>query len=176
MAHERRVMKTKVCTKCGEEKPLSEYNKDSRGRGKYGLIAQCKVCVNNYNKERRKDPTYKAREVKYTMGWIARNPEKFAKHQKKYRIVHKEEIKERRDRKYHQDYQRDNKDKISHQHKANSKKYRDELADIYIIRTLTQKTGITTKDIRQHPSFIETKRLQLLIRREIKNQNHEKHC
>lgn len=33
----------KVCTKCGEEKPLAEYHRDAKGRA--GLSARCKVCA-----------------------------------------------------------------------------------------------------------------------------------
>lgn len=32
----------KTCTKCGVEKPLSEYHKDPKGKG--GLRAYCKIC------------------------------------------------------------------------------------------------------------------------------------
>ena len=35
-------MDTKVCSKCGVEKPFSEYYKHKKG--KYGLQAQCKKC------------------------------------------------------------------------------------------------------------------------------------
>jgi hypothetical protein len=36
-------MKTKICTKCGIEKELSEFYKHS-GRCKYGVSSQCKSC------------------------------------------------------------------------------------------------------------------------------------
>lgn len=41
----------KVCTKCGEWKPLTEFGKDSRS--KRGLYSNCKVCVNAYNRWRK---------------------------------------------------------------------------------------------------------------------------
>lgn len=37
-------METKVCTRCGQEKPLEEFNKDSRKRD--GLASHCKECHN----------------------------------------------------------------------------------------------------------------------------------
>lgn len=46
-------IKTKICSKCGEEKPLSEYHKngfDSNGNQKYR--GYCKICANNIEKER----------------------------------------------------------------------------------------------------------------------------
>lgn len=36
-------MQTKTCTKCGEEKPLTEFYNDKAG--KYGVKSRCKVCV-----------------------------------------------------------------------------------------------------------------------------------
>lgn len=35
-------METKICTKCGEDKPLSDYYKDKRARD--GLYPHCKAC------------------------------------------------------------------------------------------------------------------------------------
>lgn len=44
---------TKICSKCGKEKPLSDYHKngfDSHGNQKYR--GYCKVCANNIEKAR----------------------------------------------------------------------------------------------------------------------------
>ncbi|MDE6493094.1 MAG: hypothetical protein K2O66_03775 [Bacteroidales bacterium] len=49
-------MKTKVCTKCGKRKPISEYHKDSTK--KEGIRNYCKACaleMNRKNKERAKE-------------------------------------------------------------------------------------------------------------------------
>ena len=40
--------KTKVCTKCGRELPLSEFTKDKRRAD--GLQYRCKSCMKEYNK------------------------------------------------------------------------------------------------------------------------------
>ena len=40
-------MKTKVCTKCGVEKPLSEFYKNKGG--KYEVRGDCKECYGSYN-------------------------------------------------------------------------------------------------------------------------------
>lgn len=40
-------METKVCTVCGEDKPLDQYRKYS-GRGRLGLRPLCKVCQRAY--------------------------------------------------------------------------------------------------------------------------------
>lgn len=34
---------TKVCTKCGVDKPLEDFHKDHKG--KYGRVSKCKDCI-----------------------------------------------------------------------------------------------------------------------------------
>ena len=41
-------METKVCNKCGKEKPISEFSKNSRKRD--GLQTACKECMAEYNR------------------------------------------------------------------------------------------------------------------------------
>ena len=41
-------MSTKVCAKCGEEKPTSEYGKHPRNKD--GLQSYCKACSNEHTK------------------------------------------------------------------------------------------------------------------------------
>lgn len=57
-------MKTKICTKCKEEKSLEEFNRDTR-YSKDGRRARCKICENVYERKRRikfkkKHPKYSA--------------------------------------------------------------------------------------------------------------------
>ena len=81
-------MKSKLCTVCGEEKPLSEYYKDSRGKD--GLYAKCKGChckatkavvLRDRDKERARQRDWygrnkiHARETKYK--WRTENPEAY---------------------------------------------------------------------------------------------------
>lgn len=40
------TIKTKTCSKCGEAKPLDEFNKDKKG--KYGRQVYCRSCVAEY--------------------------------------------------------------------------------------------------------------------------------
>ena len=44
-------METKVCRKCGQEKPVSEFIPDGRYRS--GYQTYCRKCVNEYHKMRR---------------------------------------------------------------------------------------------------------------------------
>ncbi|MBU1173431.1 MAG: hypothetical protein KKD44_28005 [Proteobacteria bacterium] len=47
----RKTEGTKVCTKCGGEKDVSEFS--SRKRNKDGLLEKCKACCAEYNKEKK---------------------------------------------------------------------------------------------------------------------------
>ena len=52
-------MQTRTCTKCGEEKELTEYHKNKNG--KFGVTSQCTVCLRKY----RQRPEVKERRRKY---------------------------------------------------------------------------------------------------------------
>lgn len=64
---------TKVCSKCGEEKPTTEFYK--RGKGSVGFRPHCKVCMRLADKNRRDN-----------------NPEKERARRKKYRLHNKEKL------------------------------------------------------------------------------------
>lgn len=53
-------MKTKVCTKCGEEKPLSEFYKSKREKDGYNYW--CKSCQKEYYQENKKQLIKKSKE------------------------------------------------------------------------------------------------------------------
>lgn len=70
----------RVCSKCGVEKPLTLEHFKAERRGRLGLTARCKPCINLANKERwraafSKDPS---RYREKTRKWRAANPEKVA--------------------------------------------------------------------------------------------------
>lgn len=48
---------TKVCTKCGIDKPLSEYGIQTANKD--GLMYYCKECVRAYHKTRYNNPKYR---------------------------------------------------------------------------------------------------------------------
>lgn len=85
---------SKVCTKCGIDKPLECYSKQKAG--KYGRTARCKDCRNKYRREiLRKRPHVKAQEREYHERTRARrnelarkryaeNPDHFRKKRKRY--------------------------------------------------------------------------------------------
>lgn len=54
----------KICTKCGEDKPLSEYHK---GAGKFGLRSDCKQCVRSRVAANYKNSGVKSTERQYDL-------------------------------------------------------------------------------------------------------------
>ena len=87
--------KTKVCSKCKEEKPITEFGKD-KGR-KDGRKYNCKVCrresqkkyyEDNQEKERARIKKYKEDNREKISAWRKKyyeeNPEKVRASQKKY--------------------------------------------------------------------------------------------
>ena len=76
--------KSRICTKCGEEKSLEEF--DKQAKGKYGKRATCKLCRKQHyeaNKEKAKEYQKQYREA---------NKEKKAEYDKQYHQANKEKI------------------------------------------------------------------------------------
>jgi hypothetical protein len=93
----------KICTSCGIEKELSEFNKHKSY--KYGVRAQCRDCEKIYKKGYRKNNKKKIN--KYNLYWHS---------------LHKEERK-----KHRYNYERNNKDRIIETRKIWSDKNRGKL-------------------------------------------------
>jgi 5-methylcytosine-specific restriction endonuclease McrA len=86
------IIPHKRCSKCGVDKPLSEYYKNKNRSG--GIAAYCKPCAHEYRQEnidrlRRADAEYKAarkeQRLAYNREWTARNREKYSSYQREYR-------------------------------------------------------------------------------------------
>ena len=97
-------MEKKICSKCGEDKSFSEFNKDKRTKS--GLTSECKFCKNTYLKE---------------------HPEISRKANKKFYLNHKDKIS-----KWHKEYWIKIKDTIKESkklyrdnHKVEAKRWRD---------------------------------------------------
>jgi hypothetical protein len=56
-------LKTKICTKCKQEKLEQDFNKDTRN-SPTGRRARCKICENYYERKRRKE--FRLRNLEYT--------------------------------------------------------------------------------------------------------------
>lgn len=86
----------KTCTKCGIEKPRSEYSND---KSKYdGLRPSCKECSRKYIQAHRATPEGKAVHLKSSADYFAKNKERILTEGKAYRVEHPEEERKMRNR------------------------------------------------------------------------------
>lgn len=82
-------MKTKICSNCRFEKPISEFTKDSSKKD--GFCHSCKNCKKEYDKQYYTTNKTKIQEKqKY---WRNQNPKKLSKQKQKYRNNNKETVK-----------------------------------------------------------------------------------
>jgi hypothetical protein len=81
----------KLCRKCGEVKPITEFHKNkSKPRGN----SQCKTCVSEqFKKKYRENPEI---VIKRVAEWASKNPEKKRARGRRYYNAHKEEAREYR--------------------------------------------------------------------------------
>ena len=137
---------TKRCIMCGNVKNIGLFN-----RSKYrkdGLNSKCKECAkvvmaDFYTKNPEKIKKYADKHKQYSLEYYFKNADKYAEYAKAYKF--------------------NNLDIFLKKQRENFKKYRDELADLYIKKALVQ-AGITTFT----PEIIELKREQLTIHRLLK--------
>lgn len=73
-------MASKICTKCGQEKPLEEFKRKKSGR--YGLAARCRSCCSVEYHEK-KDYYAKKNRI-----WIQNNRERYNKVRRKWRRIY----------------------------------------------------------------------------------------
>lgn len=97
---------SKVCTKCKEDKPLSEFCK--HGNGLYPSCRACNKAYKQANAERIRAYRLARREEEYAVNraWAAKNKEKIARDARRYRAENAEKIKE-----YHRKWAKDNPEK-----------------------------------------------------------------
>jgi len=160
------IAMSKRCTKCGEVKDLSAFNKQKRGL--YGFRSSCKSCELQYYKDN------KERIDIYSKHYTKNNREKINTRRRQYRKDNYEKIiiidrlyclnnKERMSTR-NQQYKKDNKEKIKEYNT-----YRcNNLHDGYVISQISQDSSLTPEDIKKYPMLIETKRNNLKIKRLIK--------
>lgn len=99
---------TKICSKCGEEKPATtEYFRKAK-TNKDGLRGQCKDCVKEYNKQYREENKEEIKEL--NKQWRKENKEEIKEYNKQYYKENKEEIKEKKNE-YNKQYYEENKEK-----------------------------------------------------------------
>ena len=77
-------METKVCSKCGETRNLNEFRKDITKKD--GLRPECKVCVKNFEKNKRSSNP-KMMSLKLKEFYLS-NPDKRKKYIENYKASH----------------------------------------------------------------------------------------
>lgn len=173
------MIETKICNKCGIEKPLTEYGKSYNKRyNKYYYRGSCKDCTliysRDYEKNKRKDRTEYRKE--YSRKYREENKEKLAQMNKEYRETHKEEIKRQRKEYYennkneriekNKEYYQKNKDKIlEYHHKYNKDNSKELVKKAYLYQKYKESTD----------EFYKFKRLiRDCVLKSFKRTNHRK--
>lgn len=160
---------TRVCRKCGQEKPLEEFVKDKTRE--LGYSYTCKHCRREHACKYRADNHEKVLER--TRKWRVDNPEKVREYDRRYRADNHEKILEYGRKHYAENSERYNKYSRKWQ-AANPEKVRETrrylreiLSDGYLRRQLKQRNLPVT------PETIDYKRIQLKLYREIKKQQND---
>ena len=130
--------KTRICKKCGEEKPLEEFCKDKAY--KFGYIHTCKYCKSNYDRKYRQENLEKVRDVRRKH--YQKNREKELERSRKYRQENSEKV-----RGVQRKYRQENQEKLI----EGSRKYRESNPEKMkinnVIKTLKEQTGLTKDEI-----------------------------
>lgn len=133
-------VKTKVCPKCGEEKPLTDEFWSPRSDKKYvAWRPYCKKC-----------------NAKLSNTWWAENKTRSSEKNKEWRKLNYDIVKN-----YHLKYRKS--DGYKKHKKQNAQRATDGLKDRYIKSLLRYQMGIEENDIT--PELIELKRQQILMLR-----------
>lgn len=128
---------TKICTKCGVEKPLEEFGRNASHKD--GHASQCLECSREYDKERAKDPERRQANIERSRKWYEQNKDtlELKEYKRKYAIDHSEEAKTRAKEWYHNNKERSlaNSREWTKSHpdkvKEIKKKWRDNNPDYY---------------------------------------------
>lgn len=132
-------METKLCPICGNIKPINEYHT-------YFSKERNKIRIGNYCK-----PCARLEANKRAKVHFQNNRELKLQYSRDYRASEK------------------NKEKLKILSIKFKKKYREELQDCYVRDRLSMDNNIPTSFSLEHPEIVESKRLQIKIRRKIKS-------
>ena len=100
------LVNEKICSRCKQTKPLTSFGKNKRVKSGYG--AWCKSCHNEYMREHRKTPEYRAKEREWTRSYRERHPDFIYNYNKQW-------VEKNKERAYKQRYEwnRNNRDKVN---------------------------------------------------------------
>lgn len=146
---------TRVCRKCGQEKPLEEFAKNKECV--LGRTHTCKQCKAEKSRKWREANLEKARES--VRKWRASNRERGLVYARKYYASNPEKVRER-----HRKWRAANPEKVRERARKSWRRMADNINDSYL------KSQLKKCDLPITPETIEYKRIQLKLYREIKNQ------
>lgn len=153
-------VKTKICTKCGEEKPATtEYFYRNKNL-KLGLSYYCKTCGNESIKRWRENNRERIKESK--MIWAKNNQQKVKESREKYIKNNTEKVREYRKR-----WRKNNPEKMKEINAAIVSLLRSN----YVKNIIHRKYGIQHSEI--PTELIEMKRKQLKYYRELRQLKEE---
>lgn len=118
---------TKVCTKCGIEKPLSEFNNNKKG--KYGKRSDCRECQKESKRKWREDNLDKVKE--YNKQWRENNPNYMKEYNKQWRENNQD---------YMREYSKSEKEKESHRKRNRKYSQSKKGREAQIIRNQNRKS------------------------------------
>lgn len=155
-------MEYKTCTKCLEEKPLFEFRKYYRGKKAF-YRGECKGCHNMMERER----YYKNEELRENAKtrkkiWYETNPNKHKEYSQRFREKNRERYNQ-----LQRKWSKSNSRKVNHIQKKSCQK----LSDGYVKGKLRSRHDVPTSKIT--PDIIEFYRLQLQLKRKIKQKKEE---
>lgn len=148
-------IKTKVCTKCGEEKPATEEYFYRKKDGRDGICSWCKTCMKAKASKWGKENARLVGEIQKR--WRKKNSEKEKERNRIWYKQNCDKLRESQRRRY--------EDNIEVNRKIR-REYIDSLHDCYVKSRIKSKYGIPTSEIGQ--GFIEDKREQLQNYRQLK--------
>ena len=166
-------VKTKICTKCGEEK-LAKTKYFYRHRlGRMGLNPVCKSCASAIAKKKRDEDRITIRRNNKCIICKSTLLDKIKSarycdvcRKKVERVWKRNEYYRNRER--YLLYSKNNRDKLRIYEREINKKRRDGLSSIYVKKLLCEKHGFTREHLSTYPMIIEVKQLQLKIKRTCK--------
>jgi hypothetical protein len=178
------IENTKICTGCKKEMLATKEFFYIKKTGKYGLTSICKQCEKAISKKYREENLEKVKQKQKE--WRNNNSEKLKKKRKEYRKNNIEEIKENlkkyyknnaakikeRSEKYRENNPEKFKEKSKKYYHNNPERYKEQnkkavqdITDSYISNCLKKPLN------HLNPQVIETRRLIILIKRELRKNN-----
>lgn len=153
-------METRICSKCGEEKPLDSSHFSIQRTGKYGFRASCKKCV---TKQTMDATNYRENMRRAARKYRAQRGNELALKNKEYRHQNPEKIKS-----LYKKWSKQNREKI----RDRQRRAVDDLARYYLKFRIKKEIKCPINEITEE--MIEQKRSQLMLLRAIKDFQKER--